>query len=160
MTPDSAPRLTTSSRFSTVAVLTTPLEAELVRGRLEENGVEAFVADGDIVTADWTMSNAVGGVKVRVASEDADRARNLLAEPVEEPDDYEAPTEIEALAQRALYTSLLGTIIPPVQVYTLYLLSCYWAEAGEETGRTRRLVWGAVALMVPSFVFLVFLLMD
>ena len=139
------------STLVTVATFTTPLEAELARGRLEEEGVEAHVADGELVTADWTMSNAVGGVKVRVSTEDADRARAVLAEPVEEPDDYEAPTEAESLAHRALYASLLGTVLPPVQLYTLYLLSRYWAEAEEETGRTKRLVWGAVLLMIPSF---------
>ena len=139
------------STLVTVATFTTPLEAELARGRLEGEGVEAHVADGELVTADWTMSNAVGGVKVRVAAEDADRARAVLAEPVEEPEDYEAPTEAEALAQRALYASLLGTVLPPVQFYTLYLLSRYLAEAGEETGRTRRLALGAALIMVPSF---------
>ena len=142
----------------TVATFTTPLEAELARGRLDEEGIEAFVADGELVTADWTMSNAVGGVKVRVAPEDANRARAVLAEPVEDPDDYEAPTEVEALAQKALYASLLGAVIPPVQLYTLYLLSRYWAEAGEETGRTRRLALGAALFMVPSFVVMGLLL--
>ena len=139
------------STLVTVATFTTPLEAELVRGRLDEEGIAAFVADGELVTADWTMSNAIGGVKVRVAAEDADRARAVLAELVEEPEGYEAPTEAEALAQKALYASLLGTVIPPVQLYTLYLLSRYWAEAGEETGRTKRLALGAALLTVPSF---------
>src|SRR5690606_14037290 len=94
------------SQLVTVATFVTPLEAELVRARLDEAGVEAFVADAELVTADWTMSNAIGGVKVRVAVEDAERARAVLSEPVEEPEDYEGPTEAEALAQRALYASM------------------------------------------------------
>ena len=139
------------SQLVTVAAFTTPLEAELVRGRLNEGGIEATVADGEVVTVDWTMSNAVGGVKVRVAAGDSARARAVLVEPVEEPGDYEAPTAVEVLAQRALYASLLGTVVPPAQLYTLYLLSRYWAEAGGKTGQTKRTVLGAALLTVPSF---------
>jgi hypothetical protein len=71
------------SRLLTVATFVTPLEAELTRGRLDEGGVEAIVTDAELVTVDWSMSNAIGGVKVRVAAEDAERARAVLSEPVE-----------------------------------------------------------------------------
>ena len=105
------------------------------------------------------MSTAIGGVKVRVAPEDAERARAVLSEPVEEPEDYEGPTEAESLAQRALYASMLGSLFPPLQLYTLYLLSRYVAEADDETTRTKRLVLGAVLLMIPSLgVVAIFLL--
>ena len=67
-----------------------------------------------------------------------------------EPEDYEGPTEAESLAQRALYASMLGSLFPPLQLYTLYLLSRYFAEAKDETTRTKRLVLGAVLLLVPS----------
>ena len=146
------------SRFVTIATYTTPLEAELVRGRLEDEGVETFMADSEIVTVDWTMSNAIGGVKVKVFTEDADRALAILAEPVGELEDYEAPTEVEALARRALFASMLGTALPPVQLYTLYLLSRYWAEAGEETGQTRRFILGAMLLMIPSLILMALML--
>jgi hypothetical protein len=145
------------SRLLTVATFVTPLEAELTRGRLDEGGVEAIVTDAELVTVDWSMSNAIGGVKVRVAAEDAERARAVLSEPVELPDDYEAHTEAESLAQRALYAAMLGSLFLPVQIYTLYLLSRYFAEAADETARTKRLMLGAVLLMIPSLVAAIFL---
>lgn len=149
-----------SKRFVTVATFTTPLQAELVRGRLEDDGVPAFVSDAEMVTVDWTTSNAIGGVKVKVTAGDAERARVLLSEPVEELEDYEGPTEAESLAQRALYASLLGTMLPPLQLYTLYLLSHYFAEAEDETARTKRLVLGSVLLMAPSLAFMAMFLLE
>jgi hypothetical protein len=60
-------------------------QAELLRIRLEERGVSAYVSDSAVVALNWMYSNAVGGVKVQVDEADIDKVRSLLTE-WEEPD--------------------------------------------------------------------------
>ena len=62
-----------------VASFSKPEQAHLLRAHLEGNGVAAFVRDDHTVTADWALSNAIGGVKVEVAEEDYDEALSVLA---------------------------------------------------------------------------------
>jgi hypothetical protein len=65
-----------------VAACAQPIEAHLIRCRLEADGVDAFVVDEHIVSLQWLYSPAVGGVKVQVHARDAERARAILdAEP-------------------------------------------------------------------------------
>ncbi len=63
----------------TVATYTQALEARVALTRLEESGIEAFLADENLVTMNWMWSNAVGGVKLQVHGSDAERAGDLLA---------------------------------------------------------------------------------
>lgn len=63
-----------------LATFSKPEEAEMLRAFLEGSGIDAVVRDAHTVTADWTLSNAIGGVKVEVADEDAERAAVLLSE--------------------------------------------------------------------------------
>jgi hypothetical protein len=53
-------------------------EAHLARSVLHAAGIEARVHDEYFVTADWRLSNAIGGVKVVVRAEDFTTARELL----------------------------------------------------------------------------------
>jgi hypothetical protein len=62
----------------TVATFTNPLEAHIVRGRLESEGVTAFVAHEHHIWANWFLSVALGGVKLQVAPDDVSRAREIL----------------------------------------------------------------------------------
>lgn len=63
----------------TVATFTSPWEAQLARAALESEGIEAMIADENLIRLYWALSNAIGGVKVQVRPEDLDRARELLA---------------------------------------------------------------------------------
>ena len=54
---------------------TTP-EAELAKIALESEGIQAFVADGNMASM---LANAVGWAKVQVNDEDAARATEILA---------------------------------------------------------------------------------
>lgn len=63
-----------------IATFENALDAEMARGRLESEGIRAFVQDGNIVGANWTLSNAVGGVKVAVLAQDLQRAIEILAD--------------------------------------------------------------------------------
>ncbi len=61
-----------------LASFSQPMDAYLLRARLEGSGITAYVRDENLITLDWLYSNAVGGVKVDVADEDYERARELL----------------------------------------------------------------------------------
>src|SRR4051812_45898526 len=67
----------------TVATYAKPEEAHLARLRLCREDIPAFVIGENTVQMAWTWTILVGGVKLQVAEEDFDRARELLkAEPV------------------------------------------------------------------------------
>jgi hypothetical protein len=59
-------------------------EAILARGILESAEIETFFADENIVRMDWFISNAVGGIKLKVRKEDVEAANEALNAPVSE----------------------------------------------------------------------------
>ena len=61
-----------------VARLSTPAEAEMLRGRLEVEGVPAIVVDAHTVQALALFALAVGGVRVLVPASYADRAMAIV----------------------------------------------------------------------------------
>ncbi len=65
-------------RLLTIAAFDQPATAHIYKGRLEAEGVPAFLADEEIVTANWFYSNAIGGVKLQVQEADAARAAKIL----------------------------------------------------------------------------------
>jgi hypothetical protein len=68
-----------SSLLVTCAQFIEPVEAQIVRARLESEGIPAFVADELLVTANWPISTALGGVRVQVPPEYLDEAREIVA---------------------------------------------------------------------------------
>ncbi len=54
-------------------------QAELARGKLESEGISAFLANQYLVGVNWSYSFAVGKVKLQVALEDAAEAQLILA---------------------------------------------------------------------------------
>lgn len=64
----------------TVARLTTAPEAHIVRARLESEAIPAMIADEHLVTANWFLSNAIGGVRVQVPQSYTERANRILKE--------------------------------------------------------------------------------
>jgi len=67
-----------ATMFTTVAHYTDPIEAHLARGRLLSEGIDAHLGDEHLAMANWEWRLAVGGVKLRVADRDAERARVVL----------------------------------------------------------------------------------
>lgn len=65
--------------LQTIATFTSPWEAQLARAALEAEGIEATIADEHLIRLYWALSNAIGGVKLQVRPDDAERARDLLA---------------------------------------------------------------------------------
>jgi ribosomal protein L37AE/L43A len=54
------------------------IEAHMVMGRLEEEGIHCWLKDEHIVTINPILSNAVGGIKLMVPKEQEQEAQTLL----------------------------------------------------------------------------------
>jgi len=54
-------------------------EAQIFCGKLESEGVEVYVRDMNTVDSNPVWSNAVGGVKLYVKSEDLEKANKILS---------------------------------------------------------------------------------
>jgi hypothetical protein len=54
---------------TTIATYLFSWEAEIARGLLESEGIQATLADENIVRMDWSHALAVGGVRLRVPRE-------------------------------------------------------------------------------------------
>jgi DNA-directed RNA polymerase subunit RPC12/RpoP len=55
-------------------------EAIIIKGKLEAEGLEVFMADNFTIDTDPLVSNAIGGVKIFVRTEDLPKARQILAD--------------------------------------------------------------------------------
>lgn len=56
------------------------IPAHLALGRLKEDGIQGWLKDENTVTIDPILSNAVGGIKLMVAADDAEKAISILDE--------------------------------------------------------------------------------
>ncbi len=75
----------------TIASYPDAIKAHLARGRLEAEGIPAVVADEYYISANWMMSNAIGGVKVQVPERFVASAAQVLREL--DAGDFELPAE-------------------------------------------------------------------
>jgi len=67
-----------ADKLEIVARFLTAPEAHLARGRLEQEGIQAFIDGEHHITMNWMISNAVGGVKLLVRSQDLGVAKEIL----------------------------------------------------------------------------------
>jgi hypothetical protein len=89
-------------RLVTIVTFDQAAQAELAKNELEEEGVRAIVTDATIVTMDWLLSNAVGGVKVQVWEEDAEKAVAVLRKKFgDNGEEFGTPVSAEELAAAA-----------------------------------------------------------
>lgn len=63
----------------TVATFLNPVQAHIVRGRLECEEIIAFVSHEHHIWAKWPLSQALGGVKVQVASSNYENAMEVIS---------------------------------------------------------------------------------
>ena len=59
---------------------TDPMLAEIVKGRLEANGIECFVADGNIIGTSPIFDSASGGIRLMIFEHDLEKCEQILAE--------------------------------------------------------------------------------
>ncbi|KAA5827279.1 DUF2007 domain-containing protein [Algibacter amylolyticus] len=64
--------------FTTVAKFQYSAEAQIVKGRLVAEGIKVFLFDNLTIDTDPLVSNAIGGVKLKVLSTDVIKARHIL----------------------------------------------------------------------------------
>ncbi len=66
--------------LTTIARYTYPYEAQIARALLDSERIQAFIADEQTINMQWLYSDALGGVRLQVAAEDAKRALQILQE--------------------------------------------------------------------------------
>jgi membrane protease YdiL (CAAX protease family) len=66
------------SLLVTIATYHSQPKAEAARIHLAQEGIEAVLINESIVAMDWLLMNAIGGIKLQVASHDAERAANFI----------------------------------------------------------------------------------
>ncbi len=64
--------------FTTVAVFQYSSEAQIIKGRLESDGIEVFLSENLTIATDPLVSRAIGGVKLKVLSYQAAEAKQIL----------------------------------------------------------------------------------
>src|SRR5712691_2216832 len=67
-----------AGRLTTVATYFEPIQADLARSRLGDEGIPAFIQGGEFASMAWHFTLANQGVKVQVPTEDAERALAIL----------------------------------------------------------------------------------
>ena len=67
-----------SDTFKTIAKFQYSSEAQIIKGRLEADGIQVFLSDEFTIDTDPLVSNAIGGVKLKVLSTDALKAQHIL----------------------------------------------------------------------------------
>ena len=81
------------STFVTIAAFTSPLEAHIARGRLEAENIQSFIMDELQIWNQWYLSNALGGIKLKVFHKDAEKAREIMQSHI--AGDFQSALEIE-----------------------------------------------------------------
>jgi hypothetical protein len=69
-----------NTKMVVVASFGRPVDAHLAKTRLEAAGIQAFILDENAIAVNPFYSPALGGVKLAVAEEDVDRAREVLGQ--------------------------------------------------------------------------------
>jgi hypothetical protein len=67
-----------SDDLVTVASFGTTFEANLAKGELEANEIDAVLKDDNMVNVNPLLTNFLGGVKLQVAASDEEEARSIL----------------------------------------------------------------------------------
>jgi len=57
-------------------------EALVARAKLEADGIECFLANENVIRLNWFWSNAMGGLKLQLLEENAERAMEILAQEI------------------------------------------------------------------------------
>jgi len=104
-----AGKLVTIARFDLAG------QAHIAKNALEAAGIRSVLADEQIVAMDWLLSNAVGGIKVQVLEEDAERAVSTLEEALgsDEPVDEETMAAEAEAAEKEGIDELAEPVAPP-----------------------------------------------
>ena len=123
--------------FTTIATYQYSSEAQIIKGRLLSEGIEAFLADAVTIDTDPLVSNAIGGVKLKVPTQDVTQAKEILqsissyslddtGEPVNCPNCDSTETNLFTTISdfRSLGAFLIGFLFGTLPFYTKYQYRC------------------------------------
>jgi hypothetical protein len=74
------------SNWTTVDRFFHPTDAHIAAGKLESEGIPVFLLGINHASANWLLSNALGGIRLQVPASQVEAARQLLAQ-IAEPSD-------------------------------------------------------------------------
>lgn len=69
-----------AQEFHTLASFEFPADVQIIKGRLEAEGIAVFLKDENTINSDPLISSAIGGVKLRVYATDKERAKEIYDE--------------------------------------------------------------------------------
>ena len=69
-----------AQEFTTIAVFEYAADVQVLKGKLESEGIPVFLKDENILNTDPMISYAIGGVKLQVYTRDKDRAKAIYDE--------------------------------------------------------------------------------
>ncbi|NNF17191.1 MAG: DUF2007 domain-containing protein [Gammaproteobacteria bacterium] len=104
-----------------VARCTFPWEAHVARASLEHAGIPVFIADQHTIHNDWLMSDAMGGIRIRVPAEFETQARQILQTDYSDALHAELGIDEEA-CQRCGSTSIEPHVFGKVPAFVSFFL--------------------------------------
>jgi hypothetical protein len=67
------------SQLITIATYSFPHEAHVAKASLDVADIPAFIADEHTINMGWLYSNVLGGVRLKVPAQDAEKAQEILS---------------------------------------------------------------------------------
>ncbi len=68
------------SEFHTLGTFEFPADVQIIKAKLESEGIPVFLRDEATINSDPLISSAIGGVKLQVYSSDRERAKEIYDE--------------------------------------------------------------------------------
>jgi len=81
---------TQEPNWTTVDRFFHPTDAHIAAGKLESEGIPVFLLGINHASANWLLSNALGGIRIQVPAKYVDDARKILAE-IAKPSERDGP---------------------------------------------------------------------
>jgi len=125
-----------SEELVTVATYTHPNDSVVAKALLDSEGIMCFLSNANTVLVDPLISNAIGGVQLKVRASDVEKSKALLSQPMEVGEEYtemfkedaediiykKEQQELEKRKQNALKWGCIGAIIVLVIIPILMLI--------------------------------------
>ena len=123
--------------FITLTTFPYSSEAQIIKGKLQSEGIRVYLADEYTIDSDPLISQAIGGVKLKVLTTQKEAALSILKEMNSFPVDEEGTTiicpkceskSIEFFSTikdiKSLFFFLFGFILYALPFYTKYTYHC------------------------------------
>ncbi len=137
-----SPHWNVAARFMTTG------EAEAAASALDAAGIECEVADENLISVNWEMAQAIGGVKILVRDEDVERATEIISMPAVEQtiEPVIPPMEVEQPAVCPQCGSPDYQLVPRFRLFLL--IAAVFVGIGVAVDQTLLAATGLVAVAV------------